>query len=328
MFKSKSYIFIFIFFFILSILFLFSFYKYNYTNKIDQLENYSNNIDFKNTVNENFFYIQINEDNSNKNIEINSNDFVDYRYLRIKLKKNIFNSIPLYFEYENVNNKEEISYQNHSHEIFVKFTDDEIYKNLFIKIYDFQIGDEKIVFKNIFGPKIFKNSILEIHDVTSKIKESQIFPFSYYYKSHNEFMSNLKTSIMNINDSYEEKIIINNMTNKIIKNNNDDYFLKSNFFNNSFSEVIYTNVYDSEIFPLKKNQYLKFEFNNLYGNIIMDIYYDNNLVDRVVENSKNNKIKYKIKKEGSYNFKFFVVTDKYNFSEIDFKIQNIYIYKK
>ena len=71
-------------------------------------------------------------------------------------------------------------------------------------------------------------------------------------------MSNLKTSIMNINDSYEEKIIINNMTNKIIKNNNDDYFLKSNFFNNSFSEVIYTNVYDSEIFPIKKNQYLKF----------------------------------------------------------------------
>lgn len=325
MFKNKRYILI---FFILLILFLFSFYKNNYTNKIDQLENYSNKIDFKNTVKGNFFYTLINENNLNKNIEINSNDFVNYRYLRIKLKKNIFNNIPLYFEYENLDNKEEKLFQKHSHEIFVKFTDDEIYKNLFIKIYDFQIGDEKIVFKNIFGPRIFKDSILEIHDVTSKIKESQIFPFSYYYKSYNEFMSNLKTSIININDSYEKKIIINNMSNKIIKKNyNDDYFLKSNFFNTSFSEVIFTNVYDSEIFPLKKNQYLKFEFNNLYGNIIMDIYYDNNLVNRVVENSKNNKLNYKIKKDGLYNFKFYVVTDKYNFSEIDFKIYNIYIYQ-
>ena len=65
-----------------------------------------------------------------KILEINSNDFVDYRYLRIKLKKNIFNNIPLYFEYENVNNKEEISYQNHH----MKFLSNLLMMK-FIKIY-------------------------------------------------------------------------------------------------------------------------------------------------------------------------------------------------
>jgi len=324
--KNKN-ILIFIFCILIFFITLIIFNNNNYINKLNYLININNEINFKKEISANLVEISVNEDYQNHIFLSNDNKTIKYKYLKLKFDNKIpFNQIPLFINYKTKSNLNINLYNLPiSSEIFMKIDQKINDNNIIIRVVEYEVEDEIIKFNSISIPRIFEKYLLSVSDITPSLKSEKIFPFSYYYQNKNDLLNYIISSIRNIiKIDQNKKMPLNHNKNFILKNKNQDAnYYKENFLTQYHSQIHYNDLYISEKFKLLKNQKIKIKTFNEYGNTLLNVYFNDNLIERLTSNNVKTTFTFNPPLNGDYYFKLISEQDKYTFPEINFTLREI-----